>query len=170
MSFCSRIGNKISRKSCPAEVSYIILRCSNTRPRSLTLRTDMNEDDDHRYMMFSATFDKECRKLARMYLANDHIRIRIGRPGSSHLIVQQYVILPNMTRIALETDRNPPLGSLCGRGREEKRALQSDHRYATNPDLGLCKHQKTSGLRRRLPVQLGTAEHLDSWRSHTARA
>ncbi|KAJ5288649.1 hypothetical protein N7478_001679 [Penicillium angulare] len=49
---------------------------------------DMNEDDDHRYLMFSATFNKECRKLARTYLAGDHIRVRIGRPGSSHLNVQ----------------------------------------------------------------------------------
>ncbi|KAJ5613671.1 DEAD/DEAH box RNA helicase [Penicillium herquei] len=36
---------------------------------------DMNEDDDHRYMMFSATFDKECRKLARTYLGASHIRV-----------------------------------------------------------------------------------------------
>ncbi|KAJ5726281.1 Helicase C-terminal [Penicillium malachiteum] len=50
---------------------------------------DMNEDDDHRYMMFSATFDKECRKLARTYLGASHIRVRVGRPGSSHLNVTQ---------------------------------------------------------------------------------
>lgn len=54
---------------------------------------DTNEDADHRYMMFSATFNKECRELARKYLADDHVRIRIGRAGSSHLNVEQQVIL-----------------------------------------------------------------------------
>jgi len=42
--------------------------------------------------MFSATFNKECRQLARNYLGSNHIRIRIGRPGSSHLNVEQQVI------------------------------------------------------------------------------
>ncbi|KAK2742946.1 hypothetical protein FQN57_005076 [Myotisia sp. PD_48] len=53
---------------------------------------DVNEDADHRYMMFSATFSKGCRQVARKYLANDHVRIRIGRVGSSHLNVRQQVI------------------------------------------------------------------------------
>ncbi|KAJ5797990.1 DEAD/DEAH box RNA helicase [Penicillium pulvis] len=52
---------------------------------------DMNEDEDHRYMMFSATFDKECRRLARTYMMKDYIRVRVGRPGSSHLMVSQRV-------------------------------------------------------------------------------
>ncbi|GAM87094.1 hypothetical protein ANO11243_051150 [Dothideomycetidae sp. 11243] len=37
---------------------------------------DANEDADHRYMMFSATFPKEARKLARQYLQEDYVRIR----------------------------------------------------------------------------------------------
>ncbi|KAL4754840.1 hypothetical protein BDW72DRAFT_200509 [Aspergillus terricola var. indicus] len=53
---------------------------------------DINEDADHRYMMFSATFNKECRELARKFLANDHVRVRIGRPGSTHVNVDQNVI------------------------------------------------------------------------------
>ncbi|RAL12182.1 DEAD/DEAH box helicase [Aspergillus homomorphus CBS 101889] len=53
---------------------------------------DVNEDADHRYMMFSATFNKACRGLAREYLAADHVRIRIGRPGSTHINVQQNII------------------------------------------------------------------------------
>lgn len=40
-------------------------------------------------MMFSATFSRECRKLARQYLSDNYVRIRIGRPGSSHLNVKQ---------------------------------------------------------------------------------
>ena len=53
---------------------------------------DTNEDADHRYLLFSATFDKNMRKLAKKYLANDHVRIRIGRAGSSHMNVTQQVI------------------------------------------------------------------------------
>ncbi|GLA10576.1 hypothetical protein AnigIFM62618_000173 [Aspergillus niger] len=53
---------------------------------------DINEDADHRYMMFSATFNKDCRKLARNYLAEDHVRVRIGRPGSTHANVDQNII------------------------------------------------------------------------------
>ncbi|KAF9889873.1 hypothetical protein FE257_006963 [Aspergillus nanangensis] len=53
---------------------------------------DINEDADHRYMMFSATFNKDCRTLAREYLADDHVRVRIGRPGSTHINVDQNII------------------------------------------------------------------------------
>ncbi|KAJ5692314.1 hypothetical protein N7462_001737 [Penicillium macrosclerotiorum] len=52
---------------------------------------DVNEDSDHRYLMFSASFNKECRKLARNYLGRDHIRIRISRPGSVVRHIQQVV-------------------------------------------------------------------------------
>ncbi|KAK1144779.1 hypothetical protein N8T08_004790 [Aspergillus melleus] len=53
---------------------------------------DVNEDADHRYMMFSATFNKSCRELARKCLADDHVRIRIGRPGSTHINVDQNIV------------------------------------------------------------------------------
>ncbi|GIK01169.1 hypothetical protein Aspvir_005201 [Aspergillus viridinutans] len=53
---------------------------------------DVNEDADHRYMMVSATFNRECRRLARKFLAEDHVRIRIGRPGSTHINVDQTII------------------------------------------------------------------------------
>ncbi|KAL4906806.1 hypothetical protein BDW74DRAFT_166944 [Aspergillus multicolor] len=52
---------------------------------------DVNEDADHRYMMFSATFNKGCRELARNFLADDHVRVRIGRPGSTHINVNQKI-------------------------------------------------------------------------------
>ena len=52
---------------------------------------DNNQDDDHLYMMFSATFPKEARTVAKEYMANDHIRIRVGRAGSTHLNVAQNV-------------------------------------------------------------------------------
>lgn len=45
-------------------------------------------------MMFSATFNKACRQLARKFLTEDHVRVRIGRPGSAHINVDQNVSLP----------------------------------------------------------------------------
>ncbi|KAL2867035.1 DEAD/DEAH box helicase [Aspergillus lucknowensis] len=53
---------------------------------------DVNEDADHRYMMFSATFNRSCRELARKFLADDHVRVRIGRPGSTHINVDQNIV------------------------------------------------------------------------------
>jgi ATP-dependent RNA helicase DDX3X len=43
-------------------------------------------------MMFSATFPKEARSLARQYMAEDHYRIRVGRPGQSHMNIRQDII------------------------------------------------------------------------------
>lgn len=51
----------------------------------------MNADDDHVYMMFSATFPKEARTVAKEYMTPEHIRIRVGRAGSTHLNVTQNV-------------------------------------------------------------------------------
>lgn len=88
MSFFSRTGRPSLRRSCLAVVSHFPVYL----PVVLTL-LDTNEDADHGYLMFSATFNKACRELARKYLADDHVRIRIGRAGSSHLNVEQQVIL-----------------------------------------------------------------------------
>jgi hypothetical protein len=63
--------------------------------------------------MFSATFNKECRKLAREYLSTDHIRIRVGRPGSSHLNVSQIVSSLTLTTLP-SFDLVDPLGPFCG--------------------------------------------------------
>jgi len=46
---------------------------------------DSNEDADHTFMMFSATFPKAARALAKEFMAHDHVRIRVGRAGSTHL-------------------------------------------------------------------------------------
>ncbi|KAI9740077.1 MAG: hypothetical protein M1818_004828 [Claussenomyces sp. TS43310] len=43
------------------------------------------------YMMFSATFPKTARDLATEYLAHDHVRIRVGRAGSSHGNIRQEI-------------------------------------------------------------------------------
>lgn len=57
----------------------------------LTLVTDSNEDADHRYMMFSATFNKTCRQVAKKYLEHGYVRVRVGRLGSSHANIEQRV-------------------------------------------------------------------------------
>ncbi|KAJ5118951.1 hypothetical protein N7448_010657 [Penicillium atrosanguineum] len=62
------------------------------------IMSDATEDDDHRYMMFSATFNRDCRKLAREYLSQNYVRISIGRPGSSHFNVEQQIIYVEETR------------------------------------------------------------------------
>ena len=42
-------------------------------------------------MLFSATFPKEARALAKEYLDDSHVRIRVGRVGSTHLNIRQSV-------------------------------------------------------------------------------
>ncbi|KAF2452436.1 DEAD/DEAH box RNA helicase [Lineolata rhizophorae] len=53
------------------------------------------QDDDHTYMMFSATFNKTCRKVAKEYMSEDRIRVTIGREGSTHKNISQQVIWTN---------------------------------------------------------------------------
>ena len=59
--------------------------------RNIMGGADANADDDHVYMMFSATFPKEARAVAKEYMSKDHIRIRVGRAGSSHTNIFQVV-------------------------------------------------------------------------------
>lgn len=86
------IGRASLPNSCPVEVSrHLDVSFSLLLSEMLTWRTDSNEDGDHCYMMFSATFNKSCRELARKHLENDYVRIRVGRAGSSHINIQQNV-------------------------------------------------------------------------------
>lgn len=50
-----------------------------------------NINEDHHFLMFSATFTKAAREMAAKYLEDDHIRIRVGRTGSVHANVVQDV-------------------------------------------------------------------------------
>ena len=63
--------------------------------RNIMGGSDANTDDDHVYMMFSATFPKEARAIAKEYMSKDHIRIRVGRAGSSHMNIIQKVKAPS---------------------------------------------------------------------------
>jgi ATP-dependent RNA helicase DDX3X len=42
--------------------------------------------------MFSATFPKEARKLARDYMDQDYVRIKVGRVGSTHENIKQNIV------------------------------------------------------------------------------
>jgi ATP-dependent RNA helicase DDX3X len=53
---------------------------------------DLSEDAEHHYYMFSATFPKEYRKIAKTFMADDFVRIRVGRTGSSHENIKQTII------------------------------------------------------------------------------
>jgi ATP-dependent RNA helicase DDX3X len=52
----------------------------------------MSDDADHTYMMFSATFPKAERKLAREYMEDDYVRIKVGRVGSTHQNIKQTIV------------------------------------------------------------------------------
>src|SRR5689334_12129483 len=54
-------------------------------------------------MLFSATFPKQARELAKTHLAETHVRLRVGRAGSSHENIKQSVIYvdPSLKKQAL---------------------------------------------------------------------
>ena len=49
-------------------------------------------DEDHTYLMFSATFPKSAQKLAKLYMEDDYVRIRVGRIGSTHTNIKQDIV------------------------------------------------------------------------------
>ncbi|KAK1758542.1 putative ATP-dependent rna helicase [Echria macrotheca] len=61
------------------------------------------EDGQVKYMFFSATFPKQIRDLAKTYLMENHVRIRVGRAGSTHENIKQNVIMvdPGLKKKAL---------------------------------------------------------------------
>ncbi|KAI0434853.1 P-loop containing nucleoside triphosphate hydrolase protein [Xylaria sp. FL1042] len=56
-----------------------------------------------KYMLFSATFPTPVRKLAKTHLAENYVRIRVGRIGSTHENIRQDVVFvdPSMKKQAL---------------------------------------------------------------------
>ncbi|KAF2397490.1 DEAD/DEAH box RNA helicase [Trichodelitschia bisporula] len=54
---------------------------------------DANEDDDHTYLFFSATFPKEMRRAARRVMEKEYYRISVGRIGSTHTNIHQDIKL-----------------------------------------------------------------------------
>ncbi|KAH8698106.1 P-loop containing nucleoside triphosphate hydrolase protein [Phaeosphaeriaceae sp. PMI808] len=56
---------------------------------------DVNSDADHTYLMFSATFPKTARRIAKDYMMEDYLRIKVGRVGSTHENIKQKIIYVN---------------------------------------------------------------------------
>ncbi|KAI1771718.1 DEAD-domain-containing protein [Hypoxylon cercidicola] len=50
------------------------------------------DEGNVKYMLFSATFPGALRRLAKRHLAEDHLRVRVGRIGSTHANIKQDVI------------------------------------------------------------------------------
>ncbi|KAI1259857.1 P-loop containing nucleoside triphosphate hydrolase protein [Xylariaceae sp. FL1019] len=50
------------------------------------------EEGNVKYMLFSATFPTAVRKLAKTHLAETHIRIKVGRVGSTHANIRQDIV------------------------------------------------------------------------------
>jgi ATP-dependent RNA helicase DDX3X len=61
------------------------------------------DEGNIKYMLFSATFPKPIRDLAKTHLAENHIRLRVGRAGSTHSNIVQRVVYtePSLKRKAL---------------------------------------------------------------------
>ncbi|KAK1836976.1 P-loop containing nucleoside triphosphate hydrolase protein [Podospora conica] len=61
------------------------------------------EDGKIQYMFFSATFPKNLRDVAKEHLKTSHVRIRVGRAGSSHGNIKQNIVMvdPALKRTAL---------------------------------------------------------------------
>ena len=49
-------------------------------------------------MMFSATFPKQAREMARQYMAEDFIRVRVGRAGQAHRNIRQNVVFVDQNK------------------------------------------------------------------------
>lgn len=50
------------------------------------------DESQIKYLLFSATFPKPIRDLAKNYLSADYVRFRVGRAGSTHANIKQTVV------------------------------------------------------------------------------
>ena len=98
MSYSTRSGKKSCARSWAEAVSCFVARSLPHSEAATKTYTDTNEDADHVFMMFSATFPKAAREIARQYLAQDYYRVRIGRAGSSHENIRQNIIYVDQDR------------------------------------------------------------------------
>ena len=52
----------------------------------------MNSDADHTIVMLSATFSKAARRLAKEYMDESFVQIKVGRVGSTHGNIKQQIV------------------------------------------------------------------------------
>ncbi|KAL2128862.1 hypothetical protein VTI74DRAFT_8549 [Chaetomium olivicolor] len=55
------------------------------------------EEGNIHYMLFSATFPKAARELAKSHLAETHVRLRVGRAGSTHGNIKQSLVYVDLS-------------------------------------------------------------------------
>ena len=70
---------------------------------SILSGANLNEDSDHIFMMFSATFPAKYRGIAKKYMANDYLRIKAGRCGATHANIKQKVMWVDGNRCLFQT-------------------------------------------------------------------
>jgi hypothetical protein len=71
---------------------------------------EVNSDADHTYLMFSATFPKSARRLAKEYMEEETIKVKVGRVGSTHQNIKQQIVYVN------ESEKNQALFDLIFSG------------------------------------------------------
>ena len=81
-------GKRLWRSFSPDLVCCLLFIAQHLANRFV----DVNADADHTYLMFSATFPKSARRLAKEYMDTDYVRIKVGRVGSTHQNITQNVI------------------------------------------------------------------------------
>lgn len=101
---------------------------------------DANLDGQHQFLLFSATFNKDMRKVAREYLDTDYVRIRIGRIGSTLRSITQKVSQDIFSHLIT----NMTSGCLCRTKHETTSCLRSSHFLSSCQDSHLLSRQTTS--------------------------
>ncbi|KAK4165751.1 putative ATP-dependent RNA helicase [Cladorrhinum sp. PSN259] len=56
------------------------------------------EEGNINYMLFSATFPKAARELAKTHMAETHLQLRVGRAGSTHQNIKQVIVFTDPSR------------------------------------------------------------------------
>ena len=57
----------------------------------LIFSIDINDNPEHMFMMFSATFPKTVLSIANEYMSQEHMKISVGRIGSTHANIKQQI-------------------------------------------------------------------------------
>lgn len=104
---------------------------------SLIDRKTDQEEGNIKYLMFSATFPKIARELATQHLAHNHVRIHVGRAGSSHTNITQTIVFvePSQKRKALMDLLMSSMSIHCPKEPENSSSRTSFTRAIANPSL-----------------------------------
>src|SRR5271170_2003475 len=85
----------------------------NTSPKTVTPSFVFLTEVPRQTLMFSATFPKSVRNLARDFLADDYVFVKVGRVGSTtDNITQRVLSLPRRTSLSYAENRSSTLKNL----------------------------------------------------------